>query len=156
MAQRPQLRRGSEPGPRSSNHHRERVPAEGSARREGHAARRPRGALMTASPLLTIESKIDTAGHTLAVTGEVDMATAPQLRQEILGRLSGAETLFLDLSGVSFMGLDGVHVLVASQRRAGLLDKQIVLSRASSAVERVLDLTGTSPMFATGWRRATQ
>ena len=111
---------------------------------------------MTTSRLLTIEYRIDPAGHTLVVTGEVDMATAPQLRQEILGRLWSAETLFLDLSGVSFMGVDGVRVLVASQRRAGLLDKQIVLSRASSAVKRVLDLTGTLPMFATGWRRATQ
>jgi anti-anti-sigma factor len=111
---------------------------------------------MTASPMLTIESRIGATGPTLVVTGEIDMATAPQLRQEILGRLSSTETLFLDLAGVSFMGIAGVHVLVASQRRAGLLDKQIVLARTSSAVERVLDLTGTSPLFATGWRRRTQ
>jgi hypothetical protein len=45
------------------------------------------------------------------------------------------------------MDSSGVHALIASQRRATLLDKHLVLTRTAPVVQRLLALTGTSSMF---------
>jgi anti-anti-sigma factor len=86
----------------------------------------------------------------LIVRGEIDLATAPQLRNELLRHLTTAEGLWLDLKGVTFMDSSGLHVLIASQRRADLLGAHLVIARASTAVEKVLEVTGAGPLFARG------
>ena len=91
-----------------------------------------------------IISRITPGRVTVAVRGEVDLATAPELRQQITDRLASApaNTLHLDLSGVSFMDSSGLLVLLAAQRRARLLGGDVVLTRTSPPVERLLDLAG--------------
>jgi anti-anti-sigma factor len=86
----------------------------------------------------------------LVVRGEVDLATAAQLRDELLGHLETAQVLWLDLQGVTFMDSSGLHVLIASRRRADLLGTALVIARASAAVDRVLEVTGTTALFARG------
>jgi anti-anti-sigma factor len=86
----------------------------------------------------------------LIVRGEVDVATAAQLRHELLQHLAIAETLWIDLEDVTFMDSSGLHVLIASQRRAELLDAPLVIGRASTAVERLLEVTGVTALFARG------
>jgi anti-anti-sigma factor len=86
----------------------------------------------------------------LIVRGEVDLATAAQLRDELLRHIVTAEGLWLDLEGVTFMDSSGLHVLIASRRRADLLSTQLVVARASAAVDRVLEVTGTAALFARG------
>ena len=51
----------------------------------------------------------------VSVAGEVDLATAPMLADEL--RVAGVRTLIVDLSEVSFMGAAGLSVLHASARR---------------------------------------
>jgi anti-anti-sigma factor len=90
----------------------------------------------------------DSPGATmLVVCGEVDIATAAQLRDALLRHLAAAKELLLDLEGVTFMDSSGLQVLLASQRRAALLGNQLVITRASSAVERLLQITGTTALF---------
>jgi anti-anti-sigma factor len=96
--------------------------------------------------LISVESL--PSGKTLIVRGEVDLATAAQLRDAVLRHLSAASSLRLDLSGVTFMDSSGLHVLIASQRRAALLGNPLVIARASPAVERLLQVTGTTALFA--------
>ena len=48
------------------------------------------------------------------------------------------------------MDSSGLHVLIASRRRADLLGTQLVIARASAAVDRVLEVTGTTALFARG------
>jgi anti-anti-sigma factor len=102
---------------------------------------------MTGCGPLTVSLQISSRGQLLVVRGEVDMATAPQLRDSVLQRLPDAQKLLLDLGGVTFMDISGVHVLIASQRRARLLGSHLVLARTSSVVQRLLELTGTAAMF---------
>jgi len=104
---------------------------------------------MNVEPLLISIERIPD-GTMLFVRGEIDLATAPQLRNELLRHLVTAERLWLDLTGVTFMDSSGLHVLIASQRRADLLGAHLVIARASTAVDRVLDATGASPFFARG------
>jgi anti-anti-sigma factor len=104
---------------------------------------------MDGEPLLISVEKVP-GGTVLVVRGEVDLSTAAQLRDELLRHLVAAEGLWLDLEGVTFMDSSGLHVLIASRRRADLLGTQLVVARASAAVDRVLEVTVTAALFARG------
>lgn len=81
--------------------------------------------------------------HTLVVvSGELDIATAPQLCQAVREALSERpSTLHLDLSGVSFIDCAGLQALIIGQRGARLRRGELLLRRASAQVDRLLDLT---------------
>ena len=93
---------------------------------------------------LQIICRITLGRITVTVRGEVDLATAPQLRDQLTDRLADApaHTLHLDLSGVSFMDSSGLLVLLGTQRRARLLGGDLVLTRTSPSMDRLFDLAG--------------
>ncbi|WP_309115318.1 STAS domain-containing protein [Saccharothrix sp.] len=84
----------------------------------------------------------------VTATGEIDMLTAPDLRADVLKRIDEAETLVLDMSGVSFLGSAGLAVLVeASQhaKRRGTAFRVVAVDRA---VTRPLAATGLGDVFS--------
>jgi len=87
------------------------------------------------------------------LAGELDLARAPALREQLLGLLRpGSSRLILDLSRVSFCDASGLAVLVGTGRRARLLGGFQRLAAVSPQVARVLNLTGLRrhlPVFAT-------
>jgi len=86
---------------------------------------------------IEVESSVDR--HTVKVVGELDMAAAPRLREE-LERLRGS-SLVLDLSAVPFIDSSGIRVLLAAERQAQ--EEQVQLSlRCSPEVQRALSLCG--------------
>ncbi len=89
----------------------------------------------------------------LAVTGELDVATAPQLRQEAV-RLatSGRTHLVIDLSGVDFLDSTGLGVIVGVLKRVRTHGGELAVAGAENHVRKVFDLTRVSdilPMYAT-------
>ena len=72
--------------------------------------------------------------------GELDLASAPGLRDEVLRRL-GQGDVVLDLAGVTFFDSAGLHALMASDRRATLLGRRFVVAGASPMVLTVLRVT---------------
>jgi anti-sigma B factor antagonist len=76
------------------------------------------------------------------VVGEIDLATAPQLRT-LLGELidAGAAQVVLDCSGLEFLDSSGIGVLVAARSRLGD-DGALVLVAPPAHVRKVLDITG--------------
>jgi anti-anti-sigma factor len=91
---------------------------------------------------------LSTAPLVVRVSGEIDIASAPKLREELLGvmRRHGAR-LALDL-GVSFMDCSGINVLLAARRRARLEGGWVHVARASRRARKVLMLTGLDQEFA--------
>ena len=83
-------------------------------------------------------------GHVIAVLrGELDIASAPALREQLLGLLRpAASRLVIDLSAVSYADASGLAVLAGTGRRAGLLGGFLRLAAPAPAVARVLRLTG--------------
>lgn len=81
-------------------------------------------------------------GPLVTITGEIDIASGPQLRDQLLSviRRQGAR-LTLDLSGVTFIDCAGINVLLAARRRALLEGGSMRVLRASSRVRRVVALT---------------
>ena len=89
----------------------------------------------------------------LAVTGEVDVATAPQLRQEAV-RLaaSGHTNLVIDLSGVDFLDSTGLGVIVGVLKRVRTHGGELAVAGAENHVRKVFEITRISdivPMYAT-------
>ena len=97
----------------------------------------------TAGPGLGVAART-AAGITIAeLTGELDVACAPVLRDQLLSLLRpGSSRLVVDLSGVSFCDASGLAVLVNTGRRARLLGGFLRLAAVSPEAARVLTLTG--------------
>jgi anti-sigma B factor antagonist len=77
------------------------------------------------------------------LSGELDLASAPGLREELLGLLRpGASRLVLDLSRVSFCDASGLAVLVGASHRARVLGGFLRLAAVSPSTDRVLHITG--------------
>jgi anti-sigma B factor antagonist len=102
-----------------------------------------------ASKPLQILSLITPERITMTVRGEIDLATAPQLRHAMTDHLEhGSASLHLDLSGVTFMDSSGVQAMLAVQRRARPRGSDLILFRSSPQVNRLLELMGLELRFA--------
>lgn len=80
----------------------------------------------------------------LAVIGELDMATAPRLRQELLRIVSacdGAPRVVLDLAGTDFLDATGLGAIFDGVKRMRLRGGDLALARAESQVVRDLEIT---------------
>jgi anti-anti-sigma factor len=64
----------------------------------------------------------------LAVAGELDIATAPELGATLTATVeSGAAEIWVDLTGVSFLDSAGLHVLDDVARRLRALNRRLAL-----------------------------
>ena len=78
-----------------------------------------------------------------ALRGEMDIASAPGLREQLLSLLRpAASRLIIDLAAVGYADASGAAVLVGSGRRARLLGGWLRLAAPSPEVTRVLSATG--------------
>lgn len=85
----------------------------------------------------------------LAVTGEIDVATAPQLREALVGLVGDERSrIVVDLSGVDFLDSTGLGVLVGALKRARSHDGELALACAQPRVLRVFEITGLTQVFA--------
>jgi len=96
-------------------------------------------------PLQLLLTVADTAGHTrhISVSGDLDVATAAQLSDMLLGFIEdGILLIVLDLTGVEFLDSSGLQVLVDAGSRLEARDGQLVIEGMSGAAQRILEITG--------------
>lgn len=92
---------------------------------------------------LEIASQLEPGHTTMIVQGEIDMETAPQLRHALADCLStDRPCIYLDLTGVSFIDSSGLHALLAAQRRARSLGGDLVVTKRSHQVDRLIAIAG--------------
>jgi anti-anti-sigma factor len=85
---------------------------------------------------------------TLRLTGEIDLSTAPLVRDAGLAATrQHPPSIRLDLSGVTFMDLSGLNALLVTRRRAVCDGVQVHLVGPGRNVVRVLEATGTDRLF---------
>lgn len=89
----------------------------------------------------------DDAG-VVRLSGEVDMYTAPQLKQSLLGLIDGgAAKVVIDLSSVTFIDSTALGVLIGGVRRLHAAGGAMALVVTTRPVERVLSITGLDRVF---------
>ena len=78
----------------------------------------------------------------LRVTGDLDVATAPRLRQEAVRVTSGgARHLVIDLSGVDFLDSTGLGVVVGVLKRVRGLGGSLQVVVTERRVRKVFEIT---------------
>ncbi|SHF02085.1 STAS domain-containing protein [Streptoalloteichus hindustanus] len=135
---------------------------EPTSRQDGSGTQEPPGAAPPASPG-TSPDQDATAGSLLrlrsqwrgadvvvvAADGEIDMLTAPTLRDELAGHQSaGARVVVVDLGGVGFLASSGLAVLVTAHSELAARGAQLRLVVRNRAVSRPLALTGLTTALA--------
>ena len=81
--------------------------------------------------------------YVITVSGEVDLATSPDLDAAIIAALdSGAGSFVVDLTDVSFMDSSGLGVIVRGLKRCREADKDLDLVITNERVLKVFGITG--------------
>lgn len=84
----------------------------------------------------------------LDVGGEVDLSTAPSLRQELNALVEGGvRNLIVDLQRVGFMDSSGLGVLVVGLKRLKEAEGEMVLVCRDGPTLKVLAITGLDRVF---------
>ncbi|MEY2516274.1 MAG: anti-sigma factor antagonist [bacterium] len=92
---------------------------------------------------LSMRSHRDGDVHTIALDGEVDIATAGHVEHELQrAEASDATAIVLDLSELSFIDSTGIRMLVMADARDRADGRRLALRRPPDAVLRVLHLAG--------------
>lgn len=93
---------------------------------------------------LDLESQVTGEVTTVIVRGEIDVASAPRLR-EVLHTLVQADTkrIVLDCRALEFLDSSGIGLLVATRKRLGD-DGELVLDSPPPHVRKILELTGVA------------
>jgi anti-sigma B factor antagonist len=92
---------------------------------------------------LTVRSERADRIHAIRLFGELDLATAVTAERELARvEATDAETILLDLSGLTFVDSTGVRLLVTATARSRADQNRLALVRGPYAVQRVLELCG--------------
>ena len=86
--------------------------------------------------------------YEVRLLGELDMSTAPQLRDELLRLVSdGATMVTVDLSELAFVDSTGLSVLITGLKRLRQQGGDLALRSPTPGTRRVLEITGLTEVF---------
>jgi len=89
------------------------------------------------------EERVRPDGRLLAVYGELDIATVPELRERLDAAVdAGVKRLVLDLSGVAFMDSVAIAAILHTRTRLGDSGRILVVVREGSYTRLVFEIAG--------------
>ena len=93
--------------------------------------------------ILRIRREDDDGGVVLALEGELDLSSAPELRRQ-LREIEAAhpDWILIDLSRLTFMDSSGLTVVIQANQSAELNGHRLSFRSASPQVRRLFELTG--------------
>jgi anti-sigma B factor antagonist len=98
--------------------------------------------------VLTLRSKRDGDVHVIELSGELDLAGAPEVERELRRvEATDVDAIIVDLAALDFMDSSGIRLLVMAHRRSLWDSGRIVLRRPSAAVLRVLEIAGIAELL---------
>ncbi len=85
----------------------------------------------------------------VAVRGELDLYTAPELRSRLLGAIEdGRGTIVLDLRGTTFMDSTALGVIIAAMKALRARSGRLVLVNDRTSIAKTLAITGLDHLLA--------
>ncbi|HWB89491.1 MAG TPA: STAS domain-containing protein [Acidimicrobiia bacterium] len=91
------------------------------------------------------EQPLSDGWMSLAVEGEIDLATVDELQKAINGIAdNGGQHLVIDLTGSSFMDSTGLKALVMASRRFDEEGRSFAIAVSGGPVSRLIDLSGVN------------
>jgi anti-sigma B factor antagonist len=95
-----------------------------------------------------IEERVDQGVPVISVIGEIDVATAPQLREclhSVIAR--GQTTVVLDLLAVTFLDSTALGVLVGALKRCRELGGELHVVVTDARIRKIFEITGLNKVF---------
>ena len=104
---------------------------------------------MTPDFAFALHTDQDGDAAVVRVVGELDLATAPQLRELLVDLAArGSRHVTLDLADMAFIDSTGLKVFVAGLQRLRDCGGELALRSPSAAATKVFDITGLTTIFA--------
>jgi len=95
-----------------------------------------------AANILAVKEDRKSGGQTLELTGELDAASAPALRERLAEVATRGEgPLVIDMSALSFIDSTGLSVLINAKRRLTRRGRGLALVCPPGHVRRILEVT---------------
>lgn len=89
----------------------------------------------------------DTDASGVALRGEIDAHSAPDLADRFSTLPAGDDDIVIDMAEVSFMDSSGLRVLLDLHQRAGEAGRRLVLRTPSPSATKLLEVSGLSDHF---------
>ena len=100
------------------------------------------GAVQIKRPLFACSVSVSERAARVTVTGELDIATVPQLDAALRLAEAGSASVVLDLRGLEFMDSSAAHLLLAADRRLSQAGGRLVVVRGTAEIGWYLALVG--------------
>jgi anti-anti-sigma factor len=92
--------------------------------------------------VLTVNTVPTAAGCTVVLKGELDLANAETVKEELSAALAGEGSVVVDLTALEFIDSTGIALLITALRSEGAGERMRFIPSRSAAVRRVLEVTG--------------
>ena len=91
-----------------------------------------------------MEVKFDKQNDTLtvAISGNIDTVTAPELDTKLQENLSGIKDLILDFAAVDYISSAGLRVILMANQQLEDADGTMTIKNANDDVRDVFEMTG--------------
>jgi anti-sigma B factor antagonist len=97
---------------------------------------------------LTLATRPEGDRTVVAVGGEIDVYTAPKLREHLIDLVSaGSYHLIIDMEGVDFLDSTGLGVLVGGLKRVRSHDGSMRLVCTQDRILKIFRITGLTKVF---------
>ncbi len=92
--------------------------------------------------------KLSEEAYVIALSGEVDLYTAPELKQQLLEVIgNGAKDVIVDLSDTTFIDSTTLGVLVGGVKRLRPNGGQLTLVCSDRNITKIFEITGLDKVF---------
>jgi anti-sigma B factor antagonist len=97
----------------------------------------------------SIEDRRPTDGvHVVAVSGEVDLFTAPEFKQRVMAPIgAGVDRVIVDLTETTFIDSSSLGVLIGAHRRLKSRGGGLVVACSTDAIVKTFRITGLDGVF---------
>jgi len=94
------------------------------------------------------EESLDPDRHVVAVRGEIDLFTAPELKQKLTDAIeSGKNRIVVDLSDTTFLDSTALGVLIGAVKRLRSREGALVIVNVDQNIAKTFEITGLDQIF---------
>ena len=94
------------------------------------------------------EHAIDSERHVLAVRGEIDLFTAPELKQVLAESIeAGRIRIIVDLTETTFLDSTALGVLIGAVKRLRSRDGALAIVNVDENIAKTFEITGLDQIF---------
>lgn len=95
------------------------------------------------------EESLDGERHVIAVRGEIDLFTAPDLKAALLEAIDAGRTrIVVDLSETSFLDSTALGVLIGAIKRLRARNGTLTIVNVDANIAKTFEITGLDQIFA--------